>query len=254
MRVCLLRHQPLTRSTNAVVCVAARGQAFSTRATRKKPSRNGLLLLVRRFINPWRDADPRTLGAERIGRYSEGFAVVSTLLCALSAAALASIPPQNRDKKQPSVLVFILRKCDMVSASSETTILKEVYTLACCTSFFSGACALGLSTAISVVCTVAPRNYTSFILRQHSLVLSAIPFFAVVSGGFMGLALITGIDMMAPKLTLMAMGQFGGTILLVAGTALRGQIGLVRAITASSTATKSNRLRRAIRARTKLHD
>lgn len=229
-------------------------QSFST-APKKNPSG---LLLVRRFINPWIDVDPKTLGAEHIGRYSEGFAVVSTLLCALSAAALASIPQQNdNDKKQPSVLVSILKKYDMVSATSEKTILKDVYTLACCTSFFSGACALGLSTAISVVCTVAPRNNTGFILRQHSLVLSAIPFFAVVSGGFMGLALITGIDIMAsPKLTLVAMGQFGGTILLVAGTALRGQIGLVRAITKSSStaASKSNRIRRKIRARTKPND
>ena len=223
-------------------------------------------LWVRRFLNPWMDAlgqgDPVTL-SERIRRYTEVFAVVSTLLCALSAAALTNIPQDYRQRElnvkaesmirqetvapKSSALTSVLQQSQLLpdSAAYGSTVLHDAYTISCCSSFFAGACALGLSTVLNVVGTVAPRKFIQKgLILRHSLALSSIPFLAVTSGGFMGLTLIVGIDMTvcSPSLTYVAMGQLCFTILLVAGTALRAQIGLVRAITAAADrASKANR-------------
>jgi hypothetical protein len=232
-------------------------RSMLTTTPKRQPSRSSGTL-VRRFINPWIDAvsqrDPFILG-DRIDRYTEGFAVVSTLLCALSAAALANIPQSQHDKKKEtctcnSVLAPLLKQTvllplSMLSSSSSSSssadldgrLLHDTYVIACCTSFFSAACALGLSTILNVVGTVAPRSYIpNGLIVRHSLALSSIPMFATLSGGFMGLALVIGIDMAAcsPTLTFIATGQLGFTVVLVAGTALRAQIGLVRAITAAA--------------------
>jgi hypothetical protein len=225
-------------------------RAFFTSPPKRQSPRSGILL--RRFINPWIDAvcqrDPVIL-ADRIDRYTEGFAVVSTLLCALSAAALANTPQNRSDNKKESCTcnsvltphlkqIFVHFPLTLSSSSDfDDNILHNTYIIACCTSFFSAACALGLSTILNVVGTVAPRSYISSggLIVRHSLALSSIPMFATLSGGFMGVALVVGIDMAAcsSTLTYIAMGQLGFTFALVAGTALRAQIGLVRAITAA---------------------
>ena len=211
---------------------------------------------MRRFVNPWLDAVGSKSLADRIDRYTEGFAVVSTLLCGLSAAALASIPQQrgNHDAKcPPSVLINLSQQLGFLkhSAKSEKHLLQDAYVAACCTSFFSGACALGLSTVLNSVGTVAPRSYLqSGLVLRHSLSLSAIPLFATASGGILGFALVVAIDtaMCSPMLTYLGIGQWAFTVSLIAGTAVRAQIGLVRAITASASAI-ARKPRRRIRAR-----
>ncbi|CAB9528958.1 expressed unknown protein [Seminavis robusta] len=241
------------------ICLTSCRQFWTspTSTSKKEQTRSGLL--VRRFINPWIDAvsqrDPVIL-SERIDRYTEGFAVVSTLLCALSAAALANIPsqPQQHDKdcKSSSVLTSLLKGTGLfpLTPSAEAKILHDAYAIACSTSFFSAACALGLSTVLNVVGTVAPRIYVqSGLIIRHSLALGSIPLFATISGGCIGLALVIGIDMAScsPLLTYIALGQLSFTVSLVAGTALRAQIGLVRAITAADN--RNNKQRRKIKGR-----
>jgi hypothetical protein len=241
-------------------------RAHLTSTPKRQPSRPSGAL-VRRFINPWIDAvcqrDPVIL-ADRIDRYTEGFAVVSTLLCALSAAALANIPQTQHDNKKKeasscnSVLAPFLKQTVLLplklssSSDLDARILHDTYVIACCTSFFSAACALGLSTILNVVGTVAPRSYIpNGLIVRHSLALSSIPMLATLSGGFMGLALVIGIGMAAcsPTLTFIATGQLGFTFALVAGTALRAQIGLVRAITAAANGKLAKNCRRRIHRR-----
>jgi len=66
---------------------------------------------------------------------------------------------------------------------------------------------------------------------QHSVMLSAMPFLNAVGGGVTGIAVAVGVDMTSGgRVALAALGAAAVTTLVVAGTALSAQVGLVRAL------------------------
>jgi len=202
---------------------------------------------VLRFLNPWVDVahmakQDACLGTE-VATYTETWGLVSVLLCGLSVTALAGMPCENNkiEKQEDNVAAkksTVLMSWGLLSSHEQQ---HDCYIAACMSAFFGSASSLGLTTVLNVLASVTPNPYMRIFVVRHSWQLCAIPFLTAVSGGFVGMALAIGIDLTNNQhVARITLGGFALTTLLVSSAAIHGQLGLYRALSASSRAARRN--------------
>lgn len=110
--------------------------------------------------------------------------------------------------------------------------LHDFYIATSLLSFFCGAIALGVATVTNITGFLVPSEFVGLFVARHSLFLGSLPGLTMVSGGLLGMSVVSGVDMEDRGGTLSKLAVSGYVIstLLIVGTSFSGHSALVRGI------------------------
>jgi hypothetical protein len=203
------------------------------------------------WINPWSDLAvliPPAELSQRVFAYTQLWGVLSTIMCTASVTTLLGFPhvpdPQhlvahdcnsshkneqtnpttnhnNHEPGEPLLALFIPK-----------TKLHDFYIGTSLLSFFSGGIALGVATVTNITGFLVPAEFLGLFVQRHSLLLGSLPGLTVISGGLLGMSVVTGVDLSDRGGPLSKLAVFGYLVatMFIGATSLSGHAALVRGI------------------------
>jgi hypothetical protein len=208
------------------------------------------------WVNPWSDLAvliPPAELSQRVFAYTQLWGVLSTIMCTASVTTLLGFPhvpdPQhlvvaaaavhdcstnnndptnqntnhnNNDEPGEPLLAIFIPKAKLHDFYIGTSLL----------SFFSGGIALGVATVTNITGFLVPAEFLGLFVQRHSLLLGSLPGLTVISGGLLGMSVVTGVDLSDRGGPLSKLAVYGYLVatMFIGATSLSGHAALVRGI------------------------